>query len=51
MEIEVTDVLINRDIRSVSSQRNVRRNGVNLKMYAANYDQNINNDMMEIIDF
>ena len=48
MEIEVTDVLINRDIRFVSSQRNVRRNGVNLKLYTANYDQNINDDMMEI---
>ena len=48
MEIEVTDVLINRDIRFVSSQRNVRRNGVNLKLYTANHDQNINDDMMEI---
>ena len=48
VDIEVTDVLINKNIRFVPSKRNVRRNGVNLKMYTATYGQNINDDMMEI---
>ena len=61
VEIEVTDVLIDRNIRFVPSQRN---NGVNQNKYTATiehekmgtpiqnqavtYDQNVNNDIMEI---
>ena len=64
VEIEVTDVLIDRNIRFVPSQRDVRNNGVNQNKYTATiehekmgtpiqnqavtYDQNVNNDIMEI---
>ena len=64
MKIEKTDVLINRNIRFVPSQRNVKHNGVNQKKYtapiehekigtptqnhAAIYDQNVNDVIMEI---
>ena len=64
VETEVTDVLIDRNIRFVPSQRDVRNNGVNQNKYTATiehekmgtpiqnqavtYDQNVNNDIMEI---
>ena len=64
MEIEVADILIDRNIRFTPSQRNVRNNGVNQNKYTAtiehkkmgtpiqnqavSYDQNINNDINEI---
>ena len=64
VEIEVADVLIDRNIRFVPSQRNVRNNGVNRKKYtatiehekmgtpiqkhAATYDKNVNDDIMKI---
>ena len=64
VEIKVADVLIDRNIRFVPSQRNVKINGVNQKKYsetiehekiqtpiqnhAAIYDQNVKDDIMEI---
>ena len=67
VEIEMADVLIDRNSRFVASQRNVRNNGVNQKKYtatiehekirtsiqnqAATYDQNVNQVRWEYLKY